>query len=302
MTARMLAIEYVPVASLRLNPENPRLHSQRQVRQLANSIRNFEFNVPVLVDAQLRVVAGHGRVLASKLLGMTQIPAIRLEHLSEHQARAFMIADNRLAENAEWDNRLLGEQLKILSEAEIDFTLEATGFEAGEIDLMIENLSPAPEREADPADAVPESPSVQVSQASDLWVLGKHRVLCGNALSRGSFEVLMDGRQAQIIFTDPPYNLALTEFNWNSSGDAARIRKRHGEFTMGSGEMNEVEFTKFLTDALVLLANHSVAESLHYVCMDWRHMGELLAAGRVAYSSGPRTTPGWAPSIVVNTN
>ena len=158
MACRTLAIEYRPVASLRLNPKNPRVHSDKQIGQLASSIRAFGFNVPVLVDAALQVIAGHGRVRACELLGMAEVPTIRLEHLSEQQIRAFTIADNRLTENADWDNQLLGEQLRILSEAELDFTIESTGFEMGEIDLMIENLAPAPEGKNDPADAVPETP------------------------------------------------------------------------------------------------------------------------------------------------
>src|ERR1700693_6293748 len=138
-----LAIEYKSTAALRPDPKNPRAHSDRQIEQIARSIQTFGFNVPVLVDAGMRVIAGHGRLMACKLLGIDDVPVIRLDHLSEHQRRAFMIADNRLTENAEWDDRLLGEQLKILSEAELDFTLETTGFEMGEIDLMIENLTPA---------------------------------------------------------------------------------------------------------------------------------------------------------------
>src|SRR6266404_5847706 len=141
MSSRKLAIEYLPVASLRPDPKNARLHSDKQVQQIAKSIEAFGFNVPVLVDANSQVMAGHGRVRACELLGIAQVPVIRLENLSEHQRRAFMIADNRLAENSEWNGRLLGEQLKILSEAELDFNLEVIGFEMGEIDLMIENFS-----------------------------------------------------------------------------------------------------------------------------------------------------------------
>src|SRR5271155_5015422 len=152
-----LAIEYRTVASLTPDPSNARLHTDKQVRQIAKSIEVFGFNVPILINAESQVVAGHGRLEACKKLGITELPTIRLEHLSEHQARAFVIADNRLTEKAEWDNRLLGEQLKILSEAEIDFSLEVTGFEMSEIDLMIENFAPANDGKSDPADTIPES-------------------------------------------------------------------------------------------------------------------------------------------------
>jgi ParB-like chromosome segregation protein Spo0J len=149
INSRTLAIEYRPVASLRPNPNNPRLHSDKQIQQIATSIKSFGFNVPLLVDASMNLIAGHGRLLACKLLGITQVPTIYIDHLSEQQRRAFVIADNRLTENSEWDRQLLGDQLQILCEAEIDFDVEATGFEMAEIDLMIEDLAPAHEGDAD---------------------------------------------------------------------------------------------------------------------------------------------------------
>ena len=278
MTSRSLSVEYLSVASLGLNPKNPRLHSDKQIRQLANSIKTFGFNVPVLVDAHLQVIAGHGRVRACKLLEITEVPTIRLEHLSEQQKRAFLIADNRLAENADWDNRLLGEQLRILSEAELDFTLETTGFEMGEIDLIIEDLLPATSGQDDPADFLPALPSTPVSRLGDLWKLGKHRVLCGNALCPDSYKLLMNDHKANVIFTDPPYNVRIAG---HASGNG---RISHREFVMASGELSESEFTTFLTDALTLLAEHSLEGSLHYICIDWRHLEELLVGGRAAYS------------------
>src|SRR2546426_5847557 len=278
MSSRKLTIEYLPVASLRSDPKNARLHSDRQVQQIARSIEAFGFNVPVLVDANSQVMAGHGRLLACKLLGINNLPVIRLEHLSEHQKRAFMIADNRLTENSEWDDRLLGEQLKILSEAELDFSLEVTGFEMGEIDLKIENLSPADDGRDDPADALPEPSSVQVSRIGDLWQLGKHRVLCGDALSHDCYMSLMGDYRAHVAFTDPPYNVPIAG---NVSGKGKNC---HREFVMASGEMSEAEFTGFLSKTFACLTMYSLPGSLHYICMDWRHMKELLAAGRAAYS------------------
>jgi DNA modification methylase len=273
-----LAIEYRSLVTLRLDPKNPRLHSDKQIRQIADSITAFGFNVPLLVDSNLQVIAGHGRLMASKLLGLAQVPVICLEHLSEHQRRAFMIADNRLTENAEWDDQLLGEQLKILSEAEIDFKLEVIGFEMAEIDLIIENVAPGMEGESDPADSLPEPSRVGVTQPNDVWKLGKHRVFCGNALSRTSYQRLMGDQRASIVFTDPPYNVRI-------SGHASGNGKiKHREFAMASGEMNESEFTDFLTASLTLFAEFSRTESLHYICMDWRHMKELQAAGHSAYS------------------
>jgi DNA modification methylase len=278
MALRTLLIEYVSAASLVPDQTNPRLHSDKQLQQIAASIKAFGFNVPVLVDGDLRVIAGHGRLLACNLLGIKKVPIIRLEHLSEHQKRAFVIADNRLTENAEWDDQLLGEQLKILSEAEIDFSLEVIGFEMAEIDLIIENVAPGMEGESDPADSLPEPSRVGVTQPNDVWKLGKHRVFCGNALSRTSYQRLMGDHRASIVFTDPPYNVRI-------SGHASGNGKiTHREFLMASGEMSESEFTDFLTASLTLFAEFSRDESLHYICMDWRHMNELQAAGRSAYS------------------
>jgi DNA modification methylase len=275
---RTLLVEYLLVASLLLNPKNPRLHSDKQIQQIAASITAFGFNVPILVDADLQVIAGHGRVRASQLLGMTHVPVIRLEHLSEHQRRAFMIADNRLTENSAWDGRLLGEQLKTLADAELSFSLEITGFEMGEIDMSIDNLAPATEGETDPADAQPESSTVQVSRLGDVWKLSKHRVLCGDALSRDCYAQLLGDEQASMVFADPPYNVPISG---HVSGNG---KVCHREFPMASGEMDEAQFIEFLTRSLTLLAEFSLVGSIHYISMDWRHMRELLAAGHAAYS------------------
>jgi len=273
-----LSIRYLPTGSLKPDPKNPRLHTEKQVQQIARSIEAFGFNVPVLVNAQSQVIAGHGRLQACQLLGITEVPTIRLEHLTEAQARAFLIADNRLTENAAWDDRLLAEQLKELSDLDLDFTLETTGFEMGEIDLLIEGLSPAPAGKEDPADLVPEpQPGIGVTKPGDLWLLGKHRVYCGNSLNEPSYATLMDASKAAMVFTDPPYNVRI---DGHVTGKGAI---RHREFKMASGEMSRAEFTDFLSRACTLLARHSVEGSIHFVCMDWRHMGELLAAGREVY-------------------
>lgn len=278
MSSRKLTIEYFPVTSLRLDPKNARIHTDKQVQQIARSIEAFGFNVPVLVDANSQVMAGHGRIMACKLLGIAQVPVIRLEHMSERQRRAFMIANNRLTENAEWDDRLQGEQLKILSEAELDFSLETTGFDMGETELLIENFAPATNRTIDPADLQPESSDVQVSRPGDLWRLGKHRVFCGDALRPKSYELLMDGHRANVIFTDPPSNVPI-------SGHVSGSGKvRHREVVKAAVDKSAAEFTKFLTDALNLLAQNSLNGSFHYICMDWRFIREVLAAGTAAYS------------------
>ena len=153
MAQQILSIEYRPLASLRFDQQNPRFHSKKQIKQIARSVETFGFNVPVLIDGKRQLIAGHGRVLAAQLLGMTQVPTIMLENLTETQIRAFMIADNRLTENSVWDDRLLAEQLKALAVLELDFSIDVTGFEMGEIDVMIEDLAPATSGKDDPADA-----------------------------------------------------------------------------------------------------------------------------------------------------
>ena len=272
-----VAVRYREISDLILDPRNPRLHSPKQVRQIARSIQAFGFVVPVLVDAKLKVVAGHGRVMACKLLGRSQVPTISLNHLTETQIRAFAIADNRLTENSEWNDRLLAEQLRDLAVLDLDFDLEATGFEMAEIDLRIEGLTSESE-DADRADAIPPMPSgPAVSRPGDLWLLGDHRVYCGSALDEGAYAALMRGTKAAAIVADPPYNVPI---DGNVTGLGSL---HHREFVMGAGEMSEPEFIAFLTRACTLLARNSTEGAFHYIFIDWRHLGELLAAGRTAY-------------------
>jgi DNA modification methylase len=275
---RGLAIVLRPISDLIRNPSNPRLHSDRQVQQIAQSITAFGFNVPVLVDKAGHVIAGHGRLAACELLGWKEVPTITLEHLSATQARAFMIADNRLTDTSVWDERLLAEQLQALSAAELDFDLEAIGFDLPEIDLRIQSLTAE-----DPATTEPESvelpavAAVPISKIGDLWQLGLHRALCGDALEAANYERLMEGQTARVVFTDPPFNVRI---GGHVSGNGAI---HHREFAMASGEMDEAAFTHFLTCACRLMAKNSMPGALHYVCMDWRHLSELLAAGAAVY-------------------
>jgi DNA modification methylase len=276
---RALEVTNRPIEQLKLDPKNPRSHSPKQVRQIARSIETFGFNVPVLVDADLKVIVGHGRLMACKELGWLEVPTIGLSHLSKDQAKAYMIADNRLTETSVWDDRLLAEQLKDLSVQNLDFSLEAIGFEMGEIDFRIESLKTAIDDEDDPADTVPAiATDKPVSKLGDLWLLGPHRLYCGNSLEEGAYAALMGSERATMVFTDPPYNVKI---DGHASGLGAI---RHRDFAMACGEMDEGQFTRFLTDACKLLAANSTDGAIHFVCMDWRHMGELLAAGRAAYS------------------
>jgi DNA modification methylase len=202
-----------------------------------------------------------------------------LDHLTPAQARAFMIADNRLTEIATWDDRLLAQEFQHLSLHGLDFNIEVTGFEMAEIDLRIASLQDPPEMAEDPADVVPEGAvGPPLSKINDVWLFGRHRLLCGNALDPAAFALLMGEERAAMIFTDPPYNVPI-------DGHASGLGSiHHRPFPMASGEMNKTEFTAFLGSAFSNLAAFSVDGSIHFICMDWRHLEELLTAGRIAYS------------------
>jgi DNA modification methylase len=274
---RRIAVVYRAIDALGPDPRNARIHSKRQIRQIAASIREFGFNVPVLVDADLKVIAGHGRLLACKELGWREVPTIGLDHLSEAQARAFMIADNRLTEIARWDDRLLAEQLKELSLLDLDFSIELTGFEMGEIDLRIASLE-AETMQSDGSNAVPEiAAGPPVTRAGDLWLLGNHRIGCSSALDPAAYGQLMGTARAAMVFSDPPYNVPI-------DGHATGLgRIHHRSFPMATGEMDKEAFTAFLATACRNLVEFSHPGSLHFLCMDWRHIDELLAAGKQAY-------------------
>jgi hypothetical protein len=276
--ARRISVTYRRIHDLKPNPTNPRRHSKKQIRQIANSIQTFGFNAPILVDRDGNVIAGHGRLLACQELDIIEVPTLCLEHLAEEQIRAFMIADNRLTEIATWDDRLLAEQLKELSVIGLDFDIEVTGFEMGEIDLRIASLEDAPDPTDDPADALPELPAgPPISKPGDLWHLGCHCVLCGNALEHADFATLMGEERATVVFTDPPYNVPI---DGHASGLGAI---HHRPFPMATGEMDKPAFTAFLAQACQNLAAFSTDGSIHFICMDWRHLYELLTAGQDVY-------------------
>lgn len=275
VTCPDLKVEYRPIGELIPAAHNPRTHSKKQLQRLVASLREFGFTNPILVgDDDGRVIAGHGRLLAAKQLGMTSVPVIRLSHLSEAQRRAYVIADNRLAELAGWDKELLAIELGELFEAEIAFDVEVTGFDLVDFERLAA-VNDGPPTSAD--DVPPESEVVAVSRSGDLWSLGKHRLLCGDARETADLARLMDGESARLIFTDPPYNVKIDGHVSGLGG------VRHREFAMASGEMTTDEFTSFLTTTLGNTVAVSTDGSIHFVCMDWRHLGELLAAGKTVY-------------------
>ena len=268
-----LQVIYKDPKALKPRATNPRTHSRKQIEQLRKSIEQFGFVRPVLVDADGGIIAGHGSALAATELGISDIPTVRVDHLTPAQVRAYVIADNRLAENAGWDRQLLAIELKELC-LNLDFDVTVTGFELPEVDLLFEELN---EAGSDASDIIPElEPNCPaVSKLGDLWQIGSHVLLCGDSTKRESFEMLLGDQRAQAVFGDIPYNVRI---KGNVSGLG---KQKHREFAMASGEMTKQEFTQFLATAFEHLRNFSVDGSLHYLCMDWRHMGEILEAGSI---------------------
>jgi DNA modification methylase len=269
-------IQHIATGALRPYPRNARTHSKKQLRQIADSIERFGFTNPVLIDETGMILAGHGRVEAAKLLGMTEVPCLRFDHMTAAEKRAYVLADNKLALNAGWDEDLLADELKGLLADSVDLDIGLTGFSIAEVDRLIE--SQTPEEAGDPADdhVVDETPSR--CHPGDLWQLGPHWLICGDALDEATVVTLMAGEQAQMVFTDPPYNVPI-------DGHVSGLGKvKHREFAQASGEMSRPEFTDFLRRGFERLARHSQDGAIHFVCMDWRHMAEMLEASEGIYA------------------
>jgi len=264
-------------ASLRPYARNARTHSKKQIQHIAASIERFGFTNPVLVSDAGEIIAGHGRVEAAKLLGMSKVPTIALSHLSEAERRAYVLADNKLALNAGWDSEILAIELQAL--VDLEFDLELTGFSLAEVDLVLDAAHDADPAASDaPEDGVPALSGPAVSRLGDLWQLGRHRLLCGDARSVADMHQLMGAERADLMFTDPPYNVAI-------DGHVCGLGSvKHREFAFASGEMSESQFTAFLTETLSNMSRVLKDGAIAFVCMDWRHMGEMLAAGALAFT------------------
>src|SRR6266481_6901745 len=249
-----MLVETVPVSKLRPYTKNPRAHSKRQIWQIANSIKRFGFTNPILISDDDEIIAGHGRVKAAKLLGIENVPTVRLSHLDATQRRAYVIADNKLALNAGWDRELLAIELQVLIDLDVD--VEITGFSLAEIELVLDEARESSsdlERDAD--DEVPAlfDAVLATTRPGDLWLLGRHRLLCGDSRNCESFDRLLERERTNLVFTDPPYNVPI-------EGHVCGLgRIRHREFAMGAGEMSRETFTGFLQ----LTLGHAAA-----VCRD----------------------------------
>jgi DNA modification methylase len=270
--------QMIAVSALKPYRRNARTHSRRQIKKIAASIERFGFVNPVLIDEGNQIIAGHGRVTAAKLLDWQAVPTLRIEYLSEAEKRAYILADNRLAEEAGWDKEILAIELQGL--IELDFSIELTGFDIAEVDELFdgEAEAKAPDSNIDDDIPPPSKPGCPTTRLGDLWQLGNHRLLCGDATAAAAYAKILDGEKAALIFTDPPYNVPI-------SGHVSGLGKaRHREVAMASGEMTSVEFRGFLKTVFDHMAAHSANGSIHFICMDWRHQAETLAAGESVYT------------------
>ena len=270
-------LEYRRLDELTPYARNARTHSKKQLRQIADSIDRFGFTNPILIDASNTILAGHGRVEAARLLGLAEVPCIRLEHMSAEEKRAYVLADNKLALNAGWDEEILAEELKELLAVDLDFDIGLTGFTVAEIDSLVDGLEP--EEPGDPEeDRLPEDDGEARCRPGDIWQLGPHRLICGSSLDERTVVALMAGEKARMVFTDPPYNVPID----GHVGGSGKVR--HREFAMASGEMTKAEFIAFLKTAFENLAASSLDGSIHFICMDWRHMDEVQKASEGVYA------------------
>ncbi len=264
------------INSLKPSPYNARTHSTKQIRKIASSIEKFGFVGAVYIDSNNNIIAGHGRVEAAKLLEMEEVPTLCVEHLTPEQIRAYMIADNRLAELAGWDEKVLAIEFEYLVEQ--NFEIEVTGFETAEVDFCIDGVPSS--QEDDPTDKLPETSDNQiaVTQLGDIYVLGQHRLICGDAIKEKTYRLLMESKVAHAVISDPPFNVKIQGHVCGSG------KIKHREFAMATGEMSEEQFIDFLASFITYMVKFSKDGSLHYLFMDWRHLYELISAGKQHYS------------------
>lgn len=265
-----LAITYRPVSDLIPDPRNARTHPKRQIDQIRASIEAFGFTNPILTDPEGRIIAGHGRLQAARVMGLAEVPVITLSGLSELQKRSLRIADNKIALNAGWDMEVLQLELGELASIDVDIDPTLTGFSTGEIDVLLTSA-------VDPDDEViPQVPATPRTKPGDIWILGDHRVGCGDGRDAAFLQgVIGHGALIDAAFLDPPYNVRI--------GGHAVAAGSHREFAMASGEMSEAEFRCFLAATLGAAVRVSRDGAVHFVCMDWRHMDSVSAVGADVY-------------------
>ncbi len=264
-------MENIKINELKPYKNNARTHSDKQIRQIARSIKEFGFTNPVLIDADRNILAGHGRVEAAKQAGLTEVPCVTIKHLTPAQKKAYIVADNRLAELSGWDKDILRAEIEALQAIDCDFDLTITGFDTPQIDiLLVPDNVPSPEK----ADFLETDVPKRV-QKGDLWKLGTHKLLCGDSTLIENYECLLGEEKADIVISDPPYNLSIKEI---------RNTGPQKEFAMASGEMSEQGFADFLKSVFQHGVKYSKSGSLHYFFMDFRHITEIMQAGKNVFT------------------
>ncbi|MBQ8677110.1 MAG: site-specific DNA-methyltransferase [Alphaproteobacteria bacterium] len=275
----ILTVEYTDLNILKAYTNNAKIHNEKQLQALSASIKQFGFNNPILIDENSEIIAGHGRYEAAKIIGLTEVPIIRLSHLSEAQKRAYRLADNKINELGGWNEDTLKLELAELETLCDDFDITITGFDTVELDVLLDDS----EKEHKTSETLNTEPYVPeneiVTNSGDVWVLGKHRIICGNSLEEETFSKLMNGKKANMVLQDPPFNVKIQ----GHVGGSGKIK--HKEFAFASGEMNDKEFTTFLENNFKLCASYTKRGSLHFNFMDWRHASHILGAAQKVFTS-----------------
>jgi DNA modification methylase len=270
---RGLKIQYWHIERVRPNPRSLRKHSAKQIVQIAASIGNLGFRDPILVSASGEVVAGTGRLIAAQSMGLKIVPVIVADDMTPEELRIYAITTNRLAELSEWDLSALAIELQELEALSIDFDLNITGFDSVDRDGIL-----GANEEEEEKEIIEPGVGSAVSNVGDIWKLGPHCLLCGSALDPDAYVYLLRGERAQMVFTDPPYNVRISSISGLG-------RVRHPEFEMGSGEMSDQEFVGFLTDAMTNAIYHSEPTAVHFLCTDWRHIPHFVQAAGPLYGA-----------------
>lgn len=270
-----LRYEMAKLEQLRPNPKNARRHSKRQVKQIARAYQEFGVINPVIVGPDYTIVAGHGRFAAAELLGLSELPVLVVERLTPTQLRAYALADNKLGDLSSFDTQLLIEEIEGIIAESPEFDITVTGLVTAEIDAMSGAIRTGQLNDLDD-DPPPDPPRQPVSREGDLWILGEHRLICGDSTKSAVIGELLGDEQVRLILSDVPFNLKIAGF---ASGLG---RKKHSDFAMATGEMTYYQYVGFLRRSISACIEQLVDGAMVLMFIDWRHVGEMLEAGRAS--------------------
>ena len=273
-----LCIEHVNIDDLKPYKRNPRKHPKKQLERLGKSIDRFGYKSPIVINSDNVVLSGNARLEVAKAKGWKTIPCIRVQNMSAEDELAYVIADNQIGLLASWDDEILSQALEQLKDPVLNFDIELTGFDLADADRIIDAQKFEEPSNPRDDDFVPKRKIQSRCQTGDIWQLGSHRLICGDALDPEVITQLMADEAARMVFTDPPYNVPI-------KGNVSGLGKvRHDDFAMACGEMSKDGFTRFLNTSFKNMAAHSMDGSIHFICMDWRHTSELQAAAEDVFT------------------